>query len=69
MLLLREGLPGWLTRAEQVLESKPGWLPSPEPGLSTTALARNLVTPAFEDWVRVLSSLLSPSIQQVHHEC
>ncbi len=69
MLLLREGLPGWLTRAEQMLESKPEWLPSPEPSLSTTALTQNLVTPAFEDWVRVLSSLLSPSIEQVHHEC
>jgi len=60
MLLLREGLPGWLTRREQLLGSKPAHGPP---------LAQNLVAPAFDDWVRVLSSLFIPTTGQVQHEC
>ena len=68
MLLWREGLPGWLSRAEQLFGGKPARLPSREPLVGTPALAHNLVARGFEDWVRVLSSLLSPAAGLVQHE-
>lgn len=68
MLLLREGLPGWLTRAEQLLEARPTRRTSEQPTFATP-LAQDLVAPVFDELVQVLSSLLLSTTREVQHEC
>jgi hypothetical protein len=71
MLLLREGLPGWLARAEQLLASGS----SVSRSASTNDIAfepkggiPNMATPSFGELVRIVSNLVIPiTREEVQH--
>ncbi len=78
MLLLREGLPGWLARQEQLLAQEFGPANSPASAASEAApredhpivstVPSDIPLPLLADLIRAISNLIVPSTQQVQHE-
>lgn len=74
MLLLREGLPGWLARQGQLLaEQRHGETTEPAASLGqmpddTRSVALTFPSSLFADLVHIMSNLISPSVQQAQHE-
>ena len=73
MLLLREGLPGWLGRAAQLLagDSKGSEAATLEDLASRTTEAAadipGIAPPSFSELVSIMSNLVIPTIEEVQH--
>ncbi len=74
MLLLREGLPGWLARAEQLLASGSSASRGPSSrdiafeAKGGSASIPNMARPSFGELVRIVSNLVIPiTREKVQH--